>query len=150
MNQYFFKKGVLAMLELYENIRARRIALNMTQQELAKKLGYKSTSTIAKIESGKNDIPQAKIAAFAAALDTTPAELMGLKIITLGPDDPDDTVTVKISKGKPQLEELIKKLDSLSEKNLNRVISVVDPLIENFLSGEDFRMEIKSESHPVE
>ena len=46
--------------------------------------------------------------------------------------------------------DLIKKLDSLSEKNLNRVISVVDPLIENFLSGEDFRMEIKSESHPVE
>ena len=138
------------MLELYENIRARRIALNMTQQELAKKLGYKSTSTIAKIESGENDIPQAKIAAFAAALDTTPAELMGLKIITLGTDDPDDTVTVKISKGKPQLEDLIKKLDSLSEKNLNRVISVVDPLIENFLSGEDFRMEIKSESHPVE
>ena len=30
------------MLELHENIRARRIALNMTQQELAKKLGYKS------------------------------------------------------------------------------------------------------------
>ena len=138
------------MLELYENIRARRIALNMTQQELAKKLGYKSTSTIAKIESGENDIPQAKIAAFAAALDTTPAELMGLKIITLGPDEPDDTLTVKISKGKPQLEELIKKLDSLSEKNLNRVISVVEPLIENVLSGEDFRMEIKSESHPVE
>ena len=37
------------MLELHENIRARRVALNMTQQELAKKLGYKSTSTIAKI-----------------------------------------------------------------------------------------------------
>ena len=52
--------------------------------------------------------------------------------------------------GKTQLEDLIKKLDSLSEKNLNRVISVVDPLIENFLSGEDFRTEIKSESHPVE
>ena len=96
------------MLEVYENIRARRIALKMTQQELAQKMGYKSTSTIAKIESGENDIPQAKIAAFAKALDTTPAELMGLKIITLGPDDPDDTVTVKISKGKPQLEELIK------------------------------------------
>ena len=74
------------MLELHENIRARRVALNMTQQELAKKLGYKSTSTIAKIESGENDIPQAKIAAFAAALDTTPADLMGLQIITIGPD----------------------------------------------------------------
>ena len=104
------------MLELYENIRARRIALHMTQQELAKKLGYKSTSTIAKIESGENDIPQAKIAAFAAALDTTPAELMGLKVISIGPDEPDDTVTVTIGKDKPQLEELIKRLDGLSEK----------------------------------
>ena len=143
-------------MELYENIRARRIALNMTQQELAQKMGYKSTSTIAKIESGENDIPHAKIAAFAKALNTTPAELMGFNFTIIDNEiveclkEPDDTVTVRISKGKPQLEELIKKLDSLSEKNLNRVISVVDPLIENFLSGEDFRMEIKSESHPVE
>ena len=37
-------------MELYKNIRSRRIALKMTQQELAQKLGYKSTSTIAKIE----------------------------------------------------------------------------------------------------
>ena len=138
------------MLEVYENIRARRIALKMTQQELAQRMGYKSTSTIAKIESGENDIPQAKIAAFAKALDTTPAELMGLKIITLGPDDPDDTVTVKISKGKPQLEELIKQLDGLSEKKLNFVVGFVNDLIKNFVSGEDFHMEIKSESHPVE
>ncbi|MBQ9255580.1 MAG: helix-turn-helix transcriptional regulator [Acidaminococcaceae bacterium] len=137
-------------MKLYENIRAKRIALQMTQQELAKKLGYKSTSTIAKIESGENDIPQAKLAAFASALNTTPAELMGLQIVTLGPEEPDDTETVAISKGKPQLVELIHQLDSLSEKNLNRVISVVNPLIENFLSGEDFHMVIKSESRPVE
>ena len=138
------------MLEVYENIRARRIALKMTQQELAQKMGYKSTSTIAKIESGENDIPQAKIAAFAKALDTTPAELMGLKIITLGPDDPDDTVTVRISKGKPQLEELIKQLDGLSEKKLNFVAGFVNDLIKNFISGEDFHMEINRKSHPVE
>ena len=41
-------------MELHENIRARRIALNITQQELAKKTGCKSISTIAKIESGKD------------------------------------------------------------------------------------------------
>ena len=75
---------------------------------------------------------------------------MGLQIVTLGPEEPDDTETVAISKGKPQLVELIHQLDSLSEKNLNRVISVVNPLIENFLSGEDFRIEVKSESRPVE
>ena len=137
------------MLELHENIRARRIALNMTQQELAKKLGYKSTSTIAKIESGENDIPQAKIAAFASALDTTPAELMGLKIITIGPDEPVDTVNVAIAKGKPELEEAIKRLDGLSKKRLQSVLDTINSLIDSYESGKDFTMIIKSESRPV-
>jgi transcriptional regulator with XRE-family HTH domain len=118
---------------LYKNIRSRRVALKMTQQELAQKLGYKSTSTIAKIESGKNDIPQAKISAFAEALNTTPADLMGLNYVTPAKNLPENTVTCTISKGKPQLEEMIRKLDSLSEKDLNRVISVIKPLIENFV-----------------
>ena len=65
-------------MELHERIRARRMALQMTQQELAARLGYKSTSTIAKIEAGVNDIPQAKIVAFARALATTPGALLGL------------------------------------------------------------------------
>ena len=52
--------------------------------------------------------------------------------------------------GKTQLEDLIKKLDSLSEKNLNTVSAGGDPLNENFLHGEDFSIEIKSEAHPVE
>ena len=138
------------MLELHENIRARRIALNMTQQELAKKLGYKSTSTIAKIESGENDIPQAKIAAFAAALDTTPAELMGLQIITIGPDEPDDTVKVAIAKDKPELEEAIKRLDGLSNKRLKNILGIINTLIDSYESGKDLHMVINIESRPVE
>ena len=138
------------MLELHENIRARRVALNMTQQELAKKLGYKSTSTIAKIESGENDIPQAKIAAFAAALDTTPSELMGLQIITIGPDEPDDMVTVTIAKGKPELEEAIRRLDGLSEKRLKNVLDIVNAIIDSYESGKDLHMIINIESRLVE
>jgi repressor LexA len=49
----------------------------MTQDELAKKMGYKSRSSINKIELGLTDIPQSKITAFARALHTTPAHLMG-------------------------------------------------------------------------
>ena len=123
-------------MELYKNIRSRRITLKMTQQELAQKLGYKSTSTIAKIESGENDIPQAKLGAFANALNTTPAALMGLNIVAPTQNLPENTVTCMISKGKPQLEKLIKKLDSLSEKDLNRLLSVIKPLIENFVSDD--------------
>ena len=58
------------MLKLYENIRNRREELGMSQQDLADLLGYKSRSTIAKIESGENDIPQSKVMAFAKALKT--------------------------------------------------------------------------------
>lgn len=49
----------------------------MSQEELAFKLGYKSRSSINKIELGKADISQSKIKAFADALDTTVAYLMG-------------------------------------------------------------------------
>ena len=41
-----------------KNIKKRRIALGLTQEDLAKKLGYKSKSTINKIEKGINDISQ--------------------------------------------------------------------------------------------
>lgn len=65
------------MLELYKRIRLRREELGMSQEELAMKLGYKSRSSINKIEMGGNDIPQSKIKAFANALQTTPSYLMG-------------------------------------------------------------------------
>lgn len=64
-------------MKLYERIKHRREELGMSQDELAKKLGYKSRSTIAKIEKGENDITQSKISAFAKALNTTPSYLMG-------------------------------------------------------------------------
>lgn len=65
------------MLEIGKNIMARRKELGLTQEELAKRLGYKSKSTINKIENGTNDIPQSKVVKFAEALGTTPAYLMG-------------------------------------------------------------------------
>lgn len=65
------------MSDIYKRIRTRREELNLSQEELAKKMGYKSRSSINKIEMGENDIPQSKVEAFAKALDTTPAYLMG-------------------------------------------------------------------------
>lgn len=64
-------------MTLYDRIRLRREELGMSQEDLANKLGYKSRSTINKIELGINDITQSKIASFAKALDVTPAWLMG-------------------------------------------------------------------------
>ena len=49
------------MSTIYERIRARRIELGLTVEELAKKMGYKDKSSISKIENGKADIPQSKV-----------------------------------------------------------------------------------------
>lgn len=53
------------------NIKKRRYELRMSQQELADAMGYKTRSTIAKIESGDNDVSQKKLERFANVLDTT-------------------------------------------------------------------------------
>lgn len=60
-----------------ERIRIRRQELGMTQEELAKRMGYKSKSTVNKVESGKNDVNQSTAVKYAMALNTTVAYLMG-------------------------------------------------------------------------
>jgi repressor LexA len=51
----------------------------MTQEELAKRLGYRSRSSIAKIECGERDVPRPLIGELAQALGTDPAYLLGWK-----------------------------------------------------------------------
>jgi len=58
-------------------IKQRRELLGLTQEELAKRLGYKGKSSINKIELGLADVPRAKVPAFASALGVTPQELTG-------------------------------------------------------------------------
>ena len=60
-------------------IRKRREELNMSQDELARLMGYKSRSSINKIELEKTDVAGAKIDEFAKALRTTSSYLMGLE-----------------------------------------------------------------------
>ncbi|MGM9648837.1 MAG: helix-turn-helix domain-containing protein [Butyricicoccaceae bacterium] len=60
-----------------ERIKQRREYLKMSQEELAHKLGYKSRSSINKIELGANNLTQSKIKAIADALETTPSYIMG-------------------------------------------------------------------------
>lgn len=65
------------MLDLYKNIKVLRKSLGLSQEELAKKVGYSDRSSIAKVESGKVDLPQSQIFNFAKALGVEPCELMG-------------------------------------------------------------------------
>lgn len=52
-------------------IKKLRESKELSQTDLAKLVGYKDKTAIAKIEAGKVDLPQSKIAAFASALNTS-------------------------------------------------------------------------------
>ena len=64
------------MIPLYKNIRSARIAAGLSQEQFAQMIGYTDRSSVAKIEAGKVDLPQSKIAAIAEALHTTVTELL--------------------------------------------------------------------------
>ena len=59
-----------------EMIKIRREKLGMSQDELAQKLGYKSRSSINKMELGLQDVPQRKVKDFAKVLGVSISYLL--------------------------------------------------------------------------
>lgn len=98
-------------------IKQRRLALGMTQEELAHKLGYKSKSTINKIEIGVNGISQSKINDFANALDCSPYLFIE--------DINHDPVS------KDAIMEYAEKLSKLSDDQLANVMKYIDFISSN-------------------
>ena len=87
-------------MDIGDRIKKRREELGMSQEELAKKVVYKSRSSVNKIEIDGRGLPQNKIVIFAKALETTPAYLMGWN---------DETIEIKYN-----------TLSSCDSENLNR------------------------------
>lgn len=58
-------------------IRERRIELGLSQNDLAKLMGYRSKVSISNVELGKEDISTDRVQKFADVLECTPAYLMG-------------------------------------------------------------------------
>lgn len=61
-----------------ERIRECREKLNMSQEELANKLGYVARSSITRIEKGQNEVPLSKVPEFAKVLNTTTQYLLDI------------------------------------------------------------------------
>ena len=66
------------LIEIGNRIKQLRTKKDMSQDELAKRSGYGSRSTINKIELGINDVPQSKIKAIAEALGVSVGTLLCL------------------------------------------------------------------------
>jgi len=72
-----------------EKIKQLREAKHLSQEQLATLMGYKSRSTINKIELGKNDVSQSTIKKFATIFMVSPSELIS-----------EDTVKMKVEESR--------------------------------------------------
>lgn len=103
-------------MTIYERIRELREELGLTQEELAQKVGYRSRSSINKIEAGQRDINQSQIEDFADALGVSPGYLMGWtdrkgKTINKNEDTLDDQIhTIAAHSERPLTEEEIEEV----------------------------------------
>lgn len=103
-----------------ERIKSRREELGMTQDELAKRMGYKSRSSINKIEVAR-EVTLKTISRLSVALDCSEAYLMGW--------EEDSTVEKAISDAKiiknPDMIKTIEMLEDLSESDRERIVQII-------------------------
>ena len=123
------KKEVVDLSVVGDNIMKLRKEMGLTQEELATRLGYKSKSTINKIELGINDISQSKIVRFAKALNTTPAHLMGWDEEELKAKNDVAVDIVMRMRADEEFYEVVKLLNTLDAARL----SSVEQMLRSFL-----------------
>nr|DAD90482.1 MAG TPA: helix-turn-helix XRE-family like protein [Myoviridae sp. ctiBE32] len=95
---------------IYQRIKKRRMELDMSQEELAKKVGYSHKTAICKIEAGQRKLKEDVISKLAKALDTTPSYLMGW-------DKEDDDATIS-----DRLLTRYRELDDLDQAMVRRIL----------------------------
>ena len=117
------------MSEIGKNIRKLREKRGMSQEELAIKIGYKSKSSINKIELGLNDVSRSKVELIADALYTTPAVLMGwVDEEVREQDEVLANLVLKLRNDEKMLAWVV-KLTDLSEEKRQALTPVIDAFL---------------------
>ena len=119
-----------------DRIKRRREELGLSQEELAKKVGYKSRSSVNKIEIDGRGLPQSKIVMFAKALETTPAYLMGWD--TVSDEDIGNVFT------NDNLFEIIDNISALSPQEKNHFTNYLHLLEINRKKADDYVAQLLS------
>lgn len=103
--------------DIGENIRRMRKKRGLSQTQLAIKLGYKSKSSIAKIETGNGDVPRNKLPQFAEALNCSISYLTGWNELKTFDDEHSEETPYDI---------LCAKIGRLSPSDVDMVSDYVD------------------------
>lgn len=105
-----------------QNLRKIRISKRMSQDELARKLGYVSRSSINKIEVGRSDMPRSKIELAAKILGVSPLDLFKNAPIE---DEIIDTII------DDQITILAESYEKLNDANRMRLSAYIQALIDS-------------------
>jgi transcriptional regulator with XRE-family HTH domain len=103
---------------------ARRIELNYSQLELAKRLGYTSRSSVSRVERGTLPLSKQSIAKWSVVLQTTPEYLLHLT------DSVDGTVVEKTTYD-ADIEKLIKLYSKLNKKERMLFLDIGETILKN-------------------
>lgn len=108
-------------MEMGQRIKERRVAMNLTQEELATRLGLQK-SAVAKYENGRvENIKRSVIQRMAYILDCSPCYLMGW-------EEPKEKETTL----RPDESELLTSYNKLNDAGKVKAREAVDDLTENF------------------
>lgn len=109
-------------MSIGQRIKSRREELGMSQEDLAHRIGYKSKSSINKIELDIQQLRQSKIKQIADALETTTDYIMGWSEKEKGETQEQHTVTdlIKNQYGSDvyELVQLYSKLNEAGKKKI--------------------------------
>ena len=122
-------------MTIYERIRELRLAKQMSQYELAKKVGYEGRSAISKVENGERDISQSMIEKYAEALGVTPTYLLygeDFPVIKDGAITPDNILPLPKHKKLPMLGTIACGEPIFAEENIDGYISCPDNIDADF------------------
>lgn len=108
-------------MDIGKRIRMMRENLGMTQDDLAKKLGYASRSSVNKVENSK-EISMKKIKLYANALNTDIPTLMGWSIEDIA------NIDVELTNIPAHLKAYTLKLSKLSQENQELIMNMIDKL----------------------
>jgi transcriptional regulator with XRE-family HTH domain len=105
-------------------IKQRRLELGWSLRELAKRMGYANQSTVARIETGKIDIPQSKVVKFAEVMGTSVAYLMDWEKVQKKNDTLSDIV-IRMQTDDVFLS-AVESLYKLDQKKLSSILTLLD------------------------
>lgn len=125
-----------------ENIRLFRLMLGMTQEELAEKMGYKSKTTINKIEKEVNSMPLDKIQKFAEVLHTSPSVLLGEEESTQHVITEQMARINQAKRHSSYYNNLVDILNTMNDDGIKRLTQYAEDIQDKYKKGEDNAEEV--------